>query len=337
MLKYIAGPCAAETEQQVLAVAQALQPCKIDFFRAGLWKPRTSPHSFQGVGERGIEWMTKARDMFGLKICTEVATTQHVQLCRDAGFDALWIGARTVSDPFAVQALCDSLKGYAGVVMVKNPISADVDLWIGAISRLRKVGIENIVAVHRGVNQNAYQNGNMRNDAAWVMPIELKRTMPDIPVVCDPSHITGNAALVPIIAQQAMQIGLDGLMIEVHCNPHEALSDAMQQLTPEQYRQLIDGLNVRTQNKAEKDLLQMREQINEIDNQIWALIEQRMTISKHIGEIKQQHNMPVLQPERYQHILHKRLQWARQHNIEEQLVNTIMQAIHEASVKKQIQ
>lgn len=332
----IAGPCAAESEQQVMTTAASLKQFNVDFFRAGLWKPRTSPHSFQGVGAKGIKWLVNVREKYGLKVATEVATPQHVALCRDAGLDALWIGARTVSDPFAVQALSEYLMGYEGTVMVKNPISDDVDLWEGAIQRLQLMGISNIVAIHRGVKTSVYHPTGMRNKPEWSMPIELRRRMPQIPIICDPSHITGNAQIVPQVAQQAVSLGLEGLMVEVHCEPAKALSDRMQQLTPQQFGTMIAGLNFRQQSKAEQNLLQLREQIDEIDNQIWQLIEHRMDISARIGEIKHQQGLPVFQPERYQNILQQRLQWAQQHQLPEQLVNDIMQALHNASVQKQL-
>ncbi len=333
---FIAGPCAAESEQQVLSTAAALQSCGIDYFRAGLWKPRTSPDSFQGVGKNGIAWMLEVREQYGLKIATEVATADHVRLCRDAGFDAVWIGARTVSDPFAIQTLSEALKDYEGCVLVKNPISDDIDLWEGAIQRLLLVGIQKIIAVHRGVKPSAYQPTELRNNPAWYMPIELRRRQPLIPIICDPSHISGKSELVQLIAQQAMSLGLDGLMVEVHCQPHKALSDKEQQLTPQQFLNMIKTTDFRQQPTAESDLLRLREQIDAIDNQLWQLIEQRMIISGHIGEIKRENHMPVFQPDRYNKTLRQRLQWAQQHQLSAQLVNEVMQALHNASVQQQL-
>ena len=334
---FIAGPCAAESEQQVLATAQALQSCRIDFFRAGLWKPRTSPHSFQGVGEKGIKWLIKAKEQYGLKICTEVATPEHVMQCRNVGFDALWIGARTVSDPFAVQTLCEYLMGYEGTVLVKNPISDDVDLWQGAIQRLQMVGIKNIIAVHRGVKPSAYHPTEFRNNPTWALPIELRRRMPDMPIITDPSHIAGKADLVQAVAQQAMSLGLDGLMVEVHCDPLHAKSDSAQQLTPAKFADLMQNLNYRHQSQHEQELLQLREQIDNIDNQLWQLIAQRLDVSEQIGKIKQEHDMPIFQPARYEHILQQRITWAKQHNIDQQTVKDIMQILHDASIQKQLQ
>ena len=333
---FIAGPCAVESKEQVLNTAAQLPADKVTFFRAGLWKPRTSPNSFQGVGQEGIAWLIEVREKYGLKIATEVATAEHVRLCRDAGFDALWIGARTVSDPFAMQTLCDALKGYEGFVLVKNPISDDIDLWEGAIQRLQMSGIQKIIAVHRGIKPSAYQPTELRNNPAWYMAVELCRRLPNIPIVCDPSHISGKAGLVPLIAQHAMSLGLDGLMVEVHYQPDKALSDKEQQLTPQQFAEMIDTISFRQQSTAENDLLQLREQIDSIDNQLWQLIEQRMTISNQIGEIKRRNDMPVFQPERYNKILKQRLLWAEQHGINRNLVQTITQILHDASIQRQM-
>lgn len=333
---FIAGPCAAESEEQVLNTAAQLPADKVTFFRAGLWKPRTLPNSFQGIGQEGIAWLIEVREKYGLKIATEVATADHVRLCRNAGFDALWIGARTVSDPFAMQTLCGALKGFEGCVLVKNPINDDIDLWEGAIQRLQMSGIQKIIAVHRGIKPSAYQPTELRNNPAWYMAVELRRRQPDIPIVCDPSHISGKADLVPVIAQKAMSLGLDGLMVEVHCEPEKALSDKEQQLTPLQFAEMMGTINFRQQSTAESDLLQLREQIDSIDNQLWQLIEQRMKISGQIGEIKRQNGMPVFQPERYNKILLQRLRWAEQHGLTSQLVNEIMQTLHNASVQQQL-
>ncbi len=333
---FIAGPCAAETEQQVLSTAETLLSCNVDYFRAGLWKPRTSPHSFQGVGKKGISWLLKVREQYGFKICTEVATPEHVMECRNAGFDALWIGARTVSDPFAVQTLSEYLMGYEGTVLVKNPISDDVDLWQGSIQRLQIVGIQNIIAVHRGVKPSAYHPSELRNNPTWSMPIELRRRMPELPIITDPSHIAGKADLVPQIARQAFALGLDGLMVEVHYEPLKAKSDGRQQLTPTQFAAMQQSLNYRHQTQPEQELLQLREQIDNIDNQLWQLIEQRLNIAKQIGEIKRNQDIPIFQPTRYRQILQQRISWAEQQGIDTQLVNEIMQSLHDASVRKQL-
>ena len=237
-----AGPCSAESQEQVLETAQALSGQGISFLRAGIWKPRTRPGSFEGVGLKGLAWMDHARTATGLKIGTEVAEPSHVEGCLEFGMDILWVGARTTTNPFSVQAIADALKGTDIPVLVKNPISADIGLWIGAVERLANAGITKLGAIHRGFSSTLEMR--YRNAPNWKMPIELKRQMPELPIICDPSHICGKADLIPAIAQEAMDLLFDGLMVEVHPDPPNALSDAAQQLTPDQFISMIGKLEL---------------------------------------------------------------------------------------------
>ncbi|MCM1034443.1 MAG: bifunctional 3-deoxy-7-phosphoheptulonate synthase/chorismate mutase type II [Paludibacter sp.] len=335
---YIAGPCSAETEDQVLCVAHALHQAGIGIFRAGLWKPRTHPDAFDGVGEKGIAWLNKVQHSTGMAVATEVATAEHVRICCNAHIDALWIGARTTGNPFMMQQIANELSHYPAtdqpVIMVKNPISPDLDLWLGAIERLQQVGIQHIIAIHRGFSTTA--SAPLRNQPIWSIPIELHKRMPHILLLCDPSHITGKAEWVATVAQQAICLNFDGLMIEAHCDPAQARSDAMQQITPQELQTMLSNLQFRQQNKVDAELLTLRQQIDETDEQIWQLIRQRMDIARQIGQYKAQHNMPVLQNKRFEQVLQKRINWALENGISEETAKQIMHLIHEESVRMQM-
>lgn len=340
---YILGPCAAETQQQVVETANELEAgLGKDFvFRAGVWKPRTHPDSFQGVGAEALSWLMQIQQERGISCATEVATAEHTRLCMEAGLHYIWIGARTVTSPFLVQQIADTIaqspyrKQLKGV-FVKNPVSADLQLWIGAIERVRKAGVEHIAAIHRGFTPTPDSQSEYRNAPIWSIPIELRRLYPTLPIIADPSHMGGRRELLPLIAQQAADLAFDGLMLECHPTPKEALSDHSQQLTPKQLIGLLQQLHWHEQREADHTLLFLRQQIDETDKQLWQLLLRRMQIAKQIGEHKQQQNLPVLQSSRYEEILQKRLQWAEQNGISTDTVKQMMELIHEESVRVQI-
>ncbi len=333
------GPCSAETREQVLATAKAIHSFAPQaIFRAGLWKPRTDPQAFAGVGEAGLAWLSEIQDTLGMQTSTEIATPQHIQQCIAAGIRHLWIGARTTANPIMMQTLADCLSQYTHediTIYIKNPINPDIALWIGAIERVRQAGITQIVAVHRGFS--TLYDTEWRNAPVWSIPIELKRRYPTLPLICDPSHIAGRTESVQTIAQEAMEIGYNGLMIECHAQPTKAWSDAQQQLTPTQLQQLLATLAVRKNNTPQDNtLLALRKQIDEIDDEIWQLIVRRLEVAQEIGEYKREKQMPILQSDRYKEILQKRLAWAEEHNIQADSVLKLMEVIHTESVKKQL-
>ncbi len=333
------GPCSAETREQVMAAAEAIcgfAPRAI--FRAGLWKPRTDPQSFAGVGEAGLAWLQEIQARWGMAVATEIATPQHIQQCVAAGVRHLWIGARTTANPIMMQTLADCLSQYTQediTIYIKNPINPDIALWVGAIERVRQAGIAKIVAVHRGFS--TLYDTEWRNAPMWSVPIELKRRYPTLPLICDPSHIAGRAEGVQTIAQEAMEIGYNGLMIECHTTPTEAWSDAQQQLTPAQLQGLLETLAVRRNTTLQdNELLALRKQIDEIDDEIWQLIVRRLEVAEEIGAYKRKQQMPILQSDRYKEILQKRLAWAEEHHIQADSVMKLMEVIHTESVKKQL-
>lgn len=331
----IAGPCAAESEAQVMEAAQGLKAAGIAIMRAGVWKPRTMPGCFEGCGSTALEWMKRAKQATGLKMATEVATPEHVEQALHAGIDLLWIGARTTANPFAVQAIADALRGTDLPVLVKNPVSPDPNLWTGAIERLERAGITRLGAVHRGFS--TYGESRYRNAPVWAVAIELRRRMPELPLLCDPSHMGGQRQLVAPLCQQAMDMDYDGLMIECHPHPNLALSDAAQQVTPEQLADILRTLVVRQrgENAAELDLL--RRQIDDIDASIVNLAAQRMAICRDIGRYKQAHNMTILQSARYNAMLHERQQWAEADGLSPDFATQLFEKIHEEAVKQQIE
>lgn len=337
----IAGPCSAESEEQVFETAVALQAIGISAFRASLWKPRTRPGSFAGVGSEGLVWLQRVQRELHLPVATEVATPEHVGLCMAHGIDILWVGARTTTNPFMVQQIADEVGRYEQkpIILVKNPISPDINLWFGAIERFEKVGVEHIVAVHRGF-YSPY-SAPLRNMPNWSVPIELKRKKPHIPIICDPSHLTGDATMVEDVATQAIQIGFDGLMIECHLCPQAALSDAEQQITPLQLGTILQSIESKTgeytkEGDASTALLARREQIDEIDNELWQLIAKRLDIAQEIGEIKHRYGLPILQSGRYNDILQKRLQWASDHDISAEMVQKMVEILHEEAIRRQL-
>jgi chorismate mutase len=333
----ISGPCSAESEEQVLQIARELLPLGINLYRAGIWKPRTRPGAFEGIGEVGLKWLQAMKQETGLKACVEVANAHHVELCLEAGIDVLWVGARSTVNPFTVQEIADALKGVDIPVMVKNPVNPDLNLWIGAIERMHNAGITKLAAIHRGFS--SYEKIKYRNKPMWEIPIELRRIFPNLPVFCDPSHITGKREYLQEVAQKAYDLDFDGLMLESHCNPDKALSDNEQQITPTNLALLMDKLIVRRRNTDDAQfnttLEQMRALIDQQDEELVRILRERMTVVEQIGHIKQEQNITILQPERWNEIFNTRTDWAKKHNLSEDLVLRIFQLIHQESIRKQ--
>jgi chorismate mutase len=334
----ISGPCGAESEQQVLATAEQLSKIpNLALFRSGIWKPRTRPNSFEGMGEVGLQWLQQVKQKYGLRTTVEVANAQHVELALKYGVDVLWIGARTTVNPFSVQEIADSLKGVDVAVMIKNPIHADLQLWIGAIERIHLCGIDKIAAIHRGFHY--YGKHKYRNEPIWKIPIELRTLIPSLPIICDPSHIAGTRELIQEVAQHALNIGMDGLMIESHIDPDKALSDAKQQLTPEALQALLNSLTVRADqsvNKGYKEQLdEFRKLIDEIDESMLDIIQKREDVIRSIANYKKDHNITVFQLERWQEILKTRAQWADKKGISRGHIEKLCQLLHEESIRIQ--
>ena len=331
----IAGPCSAETEQQTLDAARALRQIGVNVFRAGIWKPRTVPGGFEGVGDRGLPWLQRVKSETGMAVATEVATVEHVRAALDASIDILWMGARTSANPFAMQDIADVLHGHDDVtVLVKNPVNPDLELWMGALQRILNAGITRVGAVHRGFSsagEHLY-----RNDPQWHIPFELRRHAPKMTILCDPSHIGGKRNFVEPLSQQALDMGFDGLMIESHCDPDHALSDSTQQITPSQLKTIIDGLVVRSGLPVEDDLALLRQQIDDCDHELLAVLARRMMVSREIGKFKKAHNLRVVQPERYQYMMNNRLAEGKNLTLDPDFVQRIIQAIHEESVRQQL-
>ena len=332
-----AGPCSAESREQVMACAQALTGAGISFFRAGIWKPRTRPGSFEGVGLKGLAWLDEVRSETGLKVGTEVAEPAHVEACLEYGLDLLWVGARTSTNPFSVQAIADVLRGTDIPVLVKNPMSPDVGLWQGAIERIANAGISKIGAIHRGFSSELEMQ--YRNAPGWKTPIELKRRMPELPMICDPSHICGKRALIPSVAQEALDLLFDGLMLEVHPDPDHALSDAAQQFTPATFSELIDSLNLpheKSDNAVfDRQLHDLRDQVDGLDNRLLDVLAQRMDIVRKMGAIKAQQNVSTYQPHRWQEIVDDRVRKGGSLDLSEDFILQMMQSIHEEAIRQQ--
>ena len=331
----IAGPCSAETEEQVMTTARQLANKGCHIFRAGIWKPRTKPGGFEGNGEAALPWMQEVKKETGMLTATEVATPEHVELAQKYGIDILWIGARTSANPFAMQDLADSLKGYDGPVLVKNPVNPDLELWIGAMQRLNQAGVKRLGAIHRGFS--SYDKKIYRNLPMWQIPIELHRRIPNLSIICDPSHIGGRRDLIAPLCQQAMDLGFDGLIVESHCDPDCAWSDAKQQITPDILDYILSLLVVRSEHTTTEGLRQLRSQIDEIDNQLMDLMAKRLRVCREIGTFKKEHNMTVLQAGRYNEILEKRGAQASLCGMSPEFAAHVFELIHEESVRQQLQ
>lgn len=331
----IAGPCSAETEEQVMTTARQLANYGCHMFRAGIWKPRTKPGGFEGNGEKALPWMQQVKKETGMLTATEVATPEHVELALKYGIDVLWVGARTTANPFAMQALADALKGTDVPVLVKNPTNPDLELWIGALERLNLAGIKRLGAIHRGFS--SYDNKIYRNLPTWQIPIELHRRIPDLPIVNDPSHIGGRRELIAPLCQQAMDLGFDGLIVESHCDPDKAWSDAKQQVTPDVLDYILSLLVIRDETVTTEGIVQLRKQIDEIDNQLMEILSKRMRVCREIGYYKKEHNMTVLQTSRYNEILDKRGAQGALCGMAPEFVAKVFENIHEESVRQQIE
>ena len=331
----IAGPCSAETEEQVLATAHGIAAQKIKLFRSGIWKPRTKPGGFEGVGTPGFDWLKRVQQETGMYVATEVANKEHVVEALHAGIDILWIGARTSVNPFAVQEIADALRGADVPVLVKNPINPDLELWIGAIERLYNAGLRRIGAIHRGFS--SYGRKTYRNPPMWHIPIELCRRIPSLPIFCDPSHIAGNRESIALLCQQAMDLQFDGLMIETHCQPDTAWSDAAQQITPETLAHLLSRLVIRDADRPSQFFSELRWQIDQIDETILELLARRMHVSAEMGEYKKKNNMPALQTMRYSEIIEHCTEFGKTLNLNAEFVQEVIKEIHEESVRKQME
>jgi chorismate mutase len=330
----VAGPCSAETEEQVLETARSLASKGIKIFRAGIWKPRTKPGGFEGVGSEGLRWLKKVKDETGMYVTTEVATRDHVFEALKAGIDILWIGARTSANPFAVQEVADALRGVDIPILIKNPINPDLDLWIGAIQRLYGAGLHRLGVIHRGFS--SYDKKIYRNLPLWHIPIELRRRYPDLPILCDPSHIGGKRELIAPLSQQAMDLNFDGLIIESHGHPEDAWSDAAQQITPDVLDYVLNLLVIRDSTQTTENLTVLRRQIDAIDENLLELLAKRMRISREIGIYKKEHNMPILQTPRYGEILENRTKAGASMDLNSEFIEKILKLIHEESVAQQM-
>ncbi|MEH0860658.1 MULTISPECIES: chorismate mutase [Halobacteriovorax] len=334
----IAGPCSAESEEQVYQIAKELVANgKVDAFRAGIWKPRTRPNTFEGVGLVGLPWMERVKKDFGIPITTEVANASHVELALKHNVDILWIGARTTVSPFAVQEIADALRGVDIPVMVKNPINLDLALWMGAIERFSAVGLDKLAAIHRGFS--SAEKTKYRNKPYWAIPIELKRLMPELPIICDPSHIAGNRNLIGEVCQKAMDMNMDGVMVETHITPEKALSDAAQQVTPKMLHDIITHLQVRDaiglNDGFEDELNKLRNKIDQVDNDILEMMHMRMNIVKQIGKLKSENNVTPLQVGRMDALMKDRLEKGKKFSLDPRFVEELYHAIHTESVREQ--
>ena len=334
----VAGPCSAESEEQLMETAKGLKELGINVFRAGIWKPRTHPGCFEGIGAPGLKWMQKVKKEYGLKIATEVASEKHVFECLKYGIDLVWIGARTTANPFLVQEIADALKDTDIPVLVKNPVNPDLDLWIGALERLNNAGIKKLGVIHRGFS--TIDKIKYRNDPQWQMAIELRSRYPELPFFVDPSHMGGHTDYIQEISQRSLDLGFEGLMIESHCNPSVALSDAKQQLTPEEVKDLLyNQIAVRDNDSDAKDwkdnIDQLRAKIDIIDESILYTLASRMKISRQIGEYKKNHNIAILQASRWDSLLAQVVEKAKSYDLPEGFVEDVFNAIHEASVEAQ--
>ena len=330
----IAGPCSAETEEQVMSTARMLADKGCHIFRAGVWKPRTKPGGFEGNGEKALPWLKEVKEETVMMISTEVATPDHVELAMRYDMDVLWVGARTSANPFAMQALADSMQGLQIPVLVKNPVNPDLELWIGGLQRLNQAGIKRLGVIHRGFS--SYDKKIYRNLPMWQIPIELRRRIPGLPIICDPSHIGGRRDLIAPLCQQAMDLGLDGLIVESHCNPKEAWSDAKQQVTPDILDYILSLLVIRDDTFTTEDIRSLRAQIDELDNSLMELLAKRFRLCREIGTFKKEHNMTILQTRRYNEILEKRGTQAGLCGMNPKFAAHIFELIHEESVRQQL-
>lgn len=333
----IAGPCSAETEEQVLKIANELKDSDVSIYRAGIWKPRTRPGGFEGVGAIGLKWLQKAKQETGLLMATEVANATHVKLALDHDIDVLWIGARTTVNPFAVQEIADALKNTDKIVLVKNPVNPDLALWIGGVERLYNAGIKKLGVIHRGFS--TYEKTKYRNIPEWQIAIELQSRFPDLPLIGDPSHITGRREMIREVAQQALDLNYDGLIIETHIDPDNAWSDAAQQVTPTSLKKILSDLKVKKMTSGEdgfnREMEKLRANIDIADSKILEILGKRMQISEQIGALKKTNNVAVLQNKRWNEILEKMVAEGEQRGLSEEFILKLFKAIHQESITHQ--
>ena len=333
----IAGPCSAETEEQVLKIAHELKHSDVNYYRAGIWKPRTRPGMFEGVGEIGLRWLKKVKEETGMKTCTEVANAAHVKLAMDNDVDLLWIGARSTVSPFIMLEIADALQGTDKIVLVKNPVNPDLALWLGGIERLYTAGIKNLGAIHRGFS--TYEKSKYRNIPEWQLAIEFQNKFPDLPLICDPSHITGNREMIFDVSQTALDLNFDGLMIETHIDPENAWSDAAQQVTPKRLIKIMEDLKIKKETNTDAEyqnsLDNLRAQINVVDSQLIELLGKRMKVADQIGELKKDKNVAVLQSKRWNEILGNMILEGESKGLSEEFVLKMFKAIHQESINHQ--
>ena len=334
----ISGPCSAESEEQLISTAQALAATgKVDILRAGIWKPRTKPNTFEGVGVEALPWLAKAKELTGLPTTTEVANAKHVESALAHDVDILWVGARTAANPFSMQEVAEALRGTNKMVFVKNPVNIDIDLWCGAVERLAVCGVSNIGLIHRGFS--GFGSGELRNAPLWHLALEMRRRMPNLPIICDPSHICGNRKFIAEIAQQAADLNYDGLMIESHIDPDKAWSDAKQQITPETLASILDGIKWRAgesnSEQFQSALLGLREQIDSLDREILQLLSARMNVAEKIGRIKSENDVRILQEVRWEDIVERALSSSQKLGLSEAFLRTVLDAIHIESIERQ--
>ncbi len=333
----ITGPCSAETQEQVIQTAEQLKGKRVDFLRAGIWKPRTRPNSFEGVGAIGLPWLKEAGKILNVPITVEVANAKHVEEALKADVDVLWLGARTSVNPFAVQEIADSLKGVDIPVFVKNPINPDLSLWLGALERINKVGIDRLGAIHRGFS--SFGNSKWRNRPLWELPIELKRQVPELILICDPSHICGRRDTLLEVAQKSMDLSFDGIMLESHIDPDNAWSDAKQQVTPSQFGELLDAVTLRDTGgaKVAEDLEFLRGEIDQIDDEIIEILSKRMEVARAIGEYKKKNDITILQPNRWGSIKNSRTEQGTNKGLTPDFIEALYDSIHKESIRHQTQ
>ncbi|EAZ96459.1 putative chorismate mutase [Flavobacteria bacterium BAL38] len=333
----IAGPCSAETEEQVLKIAHELKNSDVSIFRAGIWKPRTRPGGFEGVGEIGLKWLQKAKAETGLLMATEVATAAHVKLALQHDIDVLWIGARTTVNPFAVQEIADALEGTDKIVLLKNPVNPDLSLWIGGLERLYNANIKKLGVIHRGFS--TYEKTKYRNNPEWQIAIDLQNRFPDLPLICDPSHITGKHDMIQEVSQQALDLNYDGLIIETHIDPDNAWSDAAQQVTPATLKQMFVNLRVRKVSDDESEynqkMAKLRMQIDEYDGKLLEILGNRMKVADKIGSLKKEKNVAILQNQRWNEILGKMILEGEEKGLSNDFVMLLFKAIHQESINHQ--
>lgn len=333
----IAGPCSAETEEQVMKIAHELKNTDVTIFRAGIWKPRTRPGTFEGTGAKALPWLQRVKKETGLLTAVEIANAQHAKIALEFDIDILWLGARTTVNPFAVQEIAEAIQGTEKIVLVKNPINPDLELWMGAIERLFKMGVKNLGAIHRGFS--SFRKSKYRNIPSWQIPIDLKAKFPTLPIINDPSHICGNREGIFDVSQTALDLKFNGLMIETHCNPDEAWSDAKQQIKPARLIEIMDELKVRKDRFVKEESISklnaLRKEINAKDDQLLETLSERMLLVENIGKAKKESNVAVLQNSRWQEILHKVIDKGEEQGLSKNFIEKIFKAIHQESIAHQ--